>query len=193
MAPKKLYTPVLLIALVSLLAACGEGGYSVETEYYYDSSHDHHESDHQYAHDEPELYQFHIIDTYETNTEFDTHTFLALSPYENGGEFEIYWETESRDEYVVEFLFNTQPSPFGARTISQEYCGPYDYCDDNQYQFCEYTSNLYLACESSSGDYSERYIGDQLDTIPQDAYMILQVCDTQFFYCEYEARQVSME
>ncbi len=190
MAPKRLYTPALLVVLASLLAACGEGGYSVESEYYYDSSHDSH---YHATYDEPELYQFHVIDTYETNTEFDTNTLLALSPYENGGEFEIYWDTESRDEYVVEFLFNTQPSPFGARIVSQEYCGPYDYCDDNQYQFCEYTSNLYLACESSSGDYSERYIGDQLETIPQDAYFILQVCDTQFFYCEYETRQVSME
>lgn len=183
LSPRTIRTSVILLLIPLMLAACG-GGEHHEDEHYYDDS---------YSQDEPELYQFHVIDTYQTNSEFDHDTYLALSPYVNAGEFEVYWETESDDDYVVELLFNEHPSPVGALTISTQWCGPYDYCHDNQYQFCEYTSNLYLACETSSGDYQSNYIGDRLQTIPQNAYLILQVCDSNYFYCEYETRSVSME
>lgn len=176
----------LIIVLCSLaLAACG-GAYVEDESYYY-------EDNHHLSYDEPELKQFHVIDTYATNTEFDSETFLALSPYVNAGEFEIYWDSDSDDHYFVEFFFNTRPTPIGGELISTEQCGPYDYCHSHQYQFCEYAPSLYLACESSSGDYHSTYIGHRLSSIPQDAYLILQVCDDQFYYCEYEARRVSME
>ncbi len=181
-----LNTRRLAIVLCSLtLMACG-GTYYEEESYSY-------EDDYSHSYDEPELYQFHVIDTYETNTEFDNETHLALSPYINTGEFEIYWNADSDDDYFVEFYFNTSPNPIGGELISTEWCGPYEYCHDHQYQFCEYTPSLYLSCESSSGDYHSSYIGNRLTEVPQDAYLILQVCDSQFYYCEYEARQVSME
>ncbi len=179
-----------IIVSVSL-AACG-GGYYEETYYedrYYSESHLYADDDH----DIPTLYQFHVIDTYETNTEFDTQTELAISPYVNSGLFEIFWETDSFDDYVVEFLFNTEASTIGASTVSRQYCGPYQSCHHQQYQFCEYTSNLYLACELPNGDFQSRYIGAELVNIPQDAYFILQVCDSNYFFCEYQARPVSME
>ncbi len=189
--PKHLTTTLLAILSVSL-AACG-GGYYEEEVYYEDR---YYEEEHYYAddhHDAPTLYNFHVIDTYETNTEFDTQTNLALSPYVNTGLFELFWDTDSFDDYVVEFLFNTQATPVGARTVSTQWCDPSRNCHDQQYQFCEYTANLYLACELSNGDYQSRYIGNALATIPQDAYLILQVCDSNYFFCEYQARSVSME
>lgn len=178
-------TAILLALMALALSACGGGSHNTHEDVVYIEISENF--------DEPELYQFHVIDTYETNTEFDENTFLALSPYVNNGEFEVYWDTHSDDEYVVELLFSESPSPVGARTISTEWCGPYEYCDNNQYQFCEYTSNLYLSCESSNGDYQSNYIGDLLHTFPQDSYLILQVCDSNYFYCEYETRTVSME
>ncbi len=136
--------------------------------------------------------EFHVIDTYGTNTEFDNID-LALSPFINAGEFEVFWDVRSDYDYFVELRFNDRPTTDGSRLISSELCGPYFYCDDHQYQFCDYTSGLTLECETSSGDFQYDYIGDLLYTIPQDAYLILQVCDTRFYYCEYDVLPVSME
>ncbi|MFL0810926.1 MAG: hypothetical protein K6L76_10975 [Agarilytica sp.] len=183
----------LLLLTGTVLAACGEAGYYYEEEIVYyedDYAHEHEEVHHL---DPPALYQFHAIDTYETSSEFDTETDLAISPYVNHGEFELYWETHSYDDYFVEFMFNTRPSPIGAEVVTSEWCGPYEYCNNHQYQFCEYTPNLYLSCETPYGDYQSVYIGDRLATIPEDGYFILQVCDSTLFYCEYQALPVSVE
>lgn len=162
------------------VSACGG-----DDEYYND--HDHHHDD------PPALRQFDIIDTYGTNSEFDNNTELAISPIINNGEFEIFWRVTSDVDYYVEFRINDRASPNGSRLISSELCGPFSFCHDNQYQFCDYSNSLNVRCESSSNHRQSAYIGDFLPNIPQDAYFILQVCDSAYFYCEYEARHVSIE
>ena len=143
--------------------------------------------------DEPALYDFHIIDTYGTNTEFDEYTDLALSPLINAGQFEVFWQVESDVDYHLELRFNDKPSTAGSRLLNAEFCGPYYYCHDHQYQYCDYTNGLNIRCESASGDVQSAYVGDLLYEVPQDMYLILQVCDSGFFYCEYQTIHVSME
>lgn len=168
-----------IVLSAALLSACGaEGDYN---------DHDDHRED------PPALNQFHIIDTYSTNSEFDTNTDLAISPIINAGEFEVFWQVNSDVDYYVEFRINDRATPDGSRLISSELCGPFSFCHNNQYQFCDYSNSLDISCESSSNRQQTTYIGDFLPNIPQDAYFILQVCDSAFFYCEYEARHVSIE
>lgn len=144
------------------------------------------------ADDEPTLYQFHIIDTYGVNTEFDSDE-LAISPYVNHGEFEIFWDVFSDGDYFTEIRFNTEPTTDRSRLISSEYCGPGLYCNTHQYQFCDYRSNFFLSCETSDNERQSEYIGDLVTTIPQEVFLIFQVCDVNFFYCEYDVLPVVME
>lgn len=167
-----------LFTIIILLSACQE------------DSHGHRDDPSPPA--DVRLGQFDVIDTYGTNSEFESAD-LALSPYINFGEFEVFWNAFSDYDYFIELRFNTEPSTSGSRLISSELCSPFFYCYDHQYQFCDYTAGLDIVCESSSGDIQSAYIGDMLPNIPQEGYLILQVCDTGFFQCEYESLFVSME
>lgn len=175
----------LIIIAGIIITACGaEGSVSV---------HDgHHGNDPVVVDDEPALYEFHLVDTYGVNTEFDNDE-LALSPYVNGGEFEVFWDVGSDSDYFVEIRFNTEPTTDRSRLISSEFCGPGLYCDSHQYQFCDYTSGFDIRCETSDGELQNEYIGDLLSVVPQEAFIIFQVCDTNFFYCEYDVLPVIME
>jgi len=175
------YRNYFIVAFVALtISACGGTTY-IE-----------HHDDHHYV-ETPSLYQFHVIDTYGTNTEFDAPIELALSPYVNSGHFEAYWDLASEGDYFTELRINDIPSTDGSRLITSDMCGPYYPCHDNQYQFCEYTADFDISCETPSGDFQREYVGDMIDDIPDDLYLIFQVCDSSFFYCEYETRRVSME
>ena len=173
---------ITLVFISILIGACGA---EARLSYYDD---DHYDA----PDDEPTLYEFHIIDTYGVNTEFDSDE-LAISPYINAGEFEVFWDVYSDGDYFAEVRFNTQPTTDRSRLISSEYCGPGLYCNTHQYQFCDYNTNFYLRCESSDGEVQSEYIGDLITTLPQQGFLILQVCDVNFFSCEYDVLPVVME
>lgn len=178
-----------LLAFLLVIAACDD---SEVRAYSYHHSETHHHDD-TYSARAPELHEFHIVDTYGVDSEFDYDTFLALSPVINQGHFEIYWDIHSEQDYFVELRINDSPSVDYSRLIMSEYCGPYLDCHDYQFQFCDYTNGLNIVCESVDGGIQSEYIGDLLLTIPDDQYLILQVCDTNFWSCEYQAWPVSME
>ncbi len=199
-----MYTKLIAIAATAtLLSACHDGHYHAEASYHYD---DHHYDDYYYEeyyyeetyyessyNDSPVLSTFEIVDTYNTNSEFEPEETLYISPYINSGYFDIYWNIFSDYDYFVEFRFNTEATTVGSRLISSEWCGPGLDCENHQYQYCEYTSDFYLECESGSGSFQMEYIGDMIQEIPQSAYFIVQACDTSFFYCESQIRHVVME
>lgn len=178
---------LLLIVLTSVLLTAGLSACGGTTYHYSDEG-----SDHGHI-DPPYLTDFHIVDTYGTNTEFEPGLELALSPYANLGEFEVYWNVVGDEDYFVELRFNDVPSTSGSRLISSDLCGPGLYCHSHQYQYCDYSSDFYIDCENASGDWQGDYIGDWVHSIPQYAYLVLQVCDTSFFYCESEIREVVVE
>ena len=140
----------------------------------------------------PTLWSFGMIDSFGTNSDFeDTH--LALSPYVNDGQFEVFWDVESRDDYFVELRINDQPNTNGSRLITSESCGPFNYCDDHQYQFCDYDSDYSIQCETPNGNIQTEWFDDYIYEQDQDLFMILQVCDSSFFYCEYQTKTVLMK
>ena len=141
----------------------------------------------------PSLYQFHITDTYNTNTEFDQQTELAISPSVNFGHFEVSWALESDEDYFVELRINDLPFVDGSRLISGHFCGPDYSCHQHQYKYCRYTNSLNIQCEDADGNVESAGIGDLLFEIPQDMYLIMQACDSSYFYCEYQSRHVSIE
>ncbi len=156
-----------------------------------DEYHDHHDSGHYYE-EPPRLYSANMVDTYYTNSEFE-YTHLAVSPYINDGEFEIFWDMHSEGEFFTEIRVNNINSTVGSLLVSSDWCSAYSDCYDHQYQYCEYSSDFYVFCETPAGSLQAAYVGDLIAEIPQDLYFIVQVCDTSYMHCEYETMPVSMQ
>lgn len=168
---------VLLITFCGILMACNS-----ETTYEADDEH--------YA---PTLYNFHVIDSYGINSEYNPFASLSLSPFLDWGIFEIYWDVSSVEPYTIEFMINDQPTIAGSRLISREHCASDYACHNYQFQFCEYDTDFTIECETPNGDTQSGNVADLVYQLPQDLYLILQVCDDDQDYCEYQSRRVTLE
>lgn len=188
---------IAIAATATFLSACHDGHYHAEATYHYDDDYYYEDTHVVYYepsyNDDPVLVGFELIDTYNTNSEFEPDETLFINPYINNGYFDVYWDIFSDYDYFVELRFNTEATTVGSRLITSELCGPGLYCEDHQYQYCEYTSDFYIECESGSGAYDMEYIGDMITQIPQSGYLIVQTCDSSLFYCESQIRHVVME
>ena len=170
---------VFLILSALFMSAC-RGGYVAEIR--------HHD------HSIPELVSFNIVDSYETNSEFEFGPY-QITPYLDNGIFEVFWEVDSYHPYRVELFVNDSSQPdFGTR-LSSAWCGRGEYCGNFSYQFCRYRENLSVVCELPESletneveDISYLFTG-----IPEDLYLILEVCDEDLFYCEYDSIPVTFE
>jgi hypothetical protein len=166
---------ILLLTLALTLIACGGDTVYIETP----------------APDpRPSLSAFHMVDSYDADTGLYHYPELYLNPYRYSGLFELYWYVERRRDYYAEFYVNYRPTINGALFIDEQLCGPGLPCDTYGSQICRYTADFTLSC---SPDTAPLDIGHMVYELPQKLYLILQICDTGSFYCEYEYRTVWME
>jgi hypothetical protein len=172
---KSLLTVVLLIVTLLALPACN---YSVAVS---SSSVD------------PELQRFDIIDTYGNNSEFDPLNSLAISPYVNGGEFELFWDINSHQGYYTDLRINTRATLSGSQLVFSSYCDPDFPCHRNQALYCEYQSDFDVICEDSFGDIQRANIAHLISQIPERLYWIFEVCDGYGLNCDYQTIPVLME
>ncbi|MGH1486646.1 MAG: hypothetical protein ACRBCI_10540 [Cellvibrionaceae bacterium] len=142
---------------------------------------------------DPNFRQFDVIDTYGNNSEFDPLASLAISPFINDGEFDLFWHIDSDYDYYADFRINDRPTLAGSQLVFSEYCNSDFPCHNNQFLYCEYQSDFDVICENSNGDIQVANIGDQIDTIPQTLYLILDVCDGYGFNCEYQTIPIDFE
>lgn len=144
----------------------------------------------------PELLEFNMVDSYLVNSGTDPFTQLALSPYIDGGLFEVYWDVYNEDDYVVELSVNDVPDLSGRRVIKREVCGPGLDCDLEGEFYCEYYEDFSMTCDlPSEPNPGERvvYFDDLIQFVPQTLYFILDICDTNSDLCEYQILDVVME
>ena len=141
----------------------------------------------------PYLANFHIVDTYGIDTQFDVFTPLFLSPYINAGKFEVSWYVDSEVDYNIELRINNTASLAGSRLISTDYCTAGGYCDSHNYQYCDYRADFSITCETPNGFTDTVGFGDMLVTVPQPMHLIFQVCEADYGYCEYQTRRVTLE
>lgn len=137
----------------------------------------------------PELRSFDILDSYDVDTRVDSRTSLALNPYLYDGLFDVYWRVNSLEDYIVELRINDRPSPQASFLVHSEWCGEGLWCDQSGNLICEYNSHFELACEGE--DWVD--VSDLFEKVPQELYLILQICDFDSPYCEYEYYPVWME
>lgn len=195
----------ILFFFASALAGCGAeyGEVYYEDSYYEDSYYDSYTetttvvSDIQvdtvveHPVDIPRLKQFHMIDSYGVNTETQPNIALAVNPYTDDGYFDIYWYAESWDDYWVEYYISDNPSMDGAQYVGSEMCGVGLECEEDGLQFCQYTADFYLQCDT--GEDVAVDLVPMMYAVPQTLYFILQVCDLYFENCEYAFYPVLFE
>lgn len=182
----------LILSLFLWLAAC-RSEHTV-----YGESYDHsYETEYTYVEEvttgfvfEPELEAFTITDSFGLNSEVSPSLAMAIDPYVDNGWFEIAWLAHSWDDYWVEYYISDNPSLDNASYIGSQLCGLGFACEDDGLQFCRYTSDYGLRCDT--GEEHTAYIDHLVHVIPQTLYFILQVCDLNFEYCEYQFEPVLM-
>lgn len=171
---------LVVLAGVLLLAGCRiEGSSSDSRPHYY-----------------PSLEAFHLVDSYGNSTEDDRDPFLVIDPYIDNGEFEIYWYADNLHDYTVEFRISDAPRLRGSRLISNDYCGIDLDCDLDGIQFCRYYTDFSMSCDPPGTQHPNQhitYFDDLIVTVPQTMYLILDICDTESDYCEYQTREVLLE
>lgn len=172
----KILSQSLLLICVMVLAGCGGGGKTVHVN----------PPPVNYT---PELRSFDMFDSYDVDTRVDHHTPLALSPYFYGGLFDVFWHVSSREDYILELRINDRASPHGSFLVHSEWCGKGLWCDQDGALICEYTPHFTMACEGNElVDISLLF-----PSVPRELYLILQVCDFDSPYCEYDYYPVWME
>lgn len=137
----------------------------------------------------PELRVFDLVDSYETDTSKSNRP-LALSPYLFDGLFDVFWEVNSLEDYTVTLRINDRPSLTNSLVVHSQVCGAGRRCDQGGNWICEYTNDFYMSCDGSS---FERDIYPLVSKVPQLVYLLLEVCDSNSGYCEYDYYPVTLE
>lgn len=182
----------LLVLFALGLAACRS-----EHTVYGESYGHHHESSYTYVEEitiepvfQPELEAFNITDSFGHNSEVSPSLAMTIDPYVDNGWFEIAWIAHSWDDYWVEYYINDSPSMENASYVGSQLCGLGFECEEDGLQFCQYTPDYGVSCDT--GEEHTAYIDYLVRVTPQTLYFILQVCDIDFEYCEYQFEPVLM-
>lgn len=138
----------------------------------------------------PQLRYFDLLDSYDQDTAKPPYGDLALSPYYYDGQFEVSWVVNSLEDYSVHLWVNDRPGLNQALLIQSQICGQGLWCDQSGRLVCEYTSDLYLNCDA---DLAPVDIAPLFTQVPQRLYLLLEVCDRNSSYCEYDYYPVTFE
>ncbi|GAB1256896.1 hypothetical protein NBRC116494_13980 [Aurantivibrio plasticivorans] len=144
----------------------------------------------------PRLDAFHLVDSYGVSSEESPNSDLVLNPYLYNGEFEVFWDVTSERDYAVEIRLNDQPTYENSRLISTDYCGTALECESTGLQFCNYYSDFSMSCDPPNTINPGQYVTffeDWVYQLPQQLYMLVDVCDTESNYCEYSVREILVE
>ena len=145
--------------------------------------------------DDPELNRFEIIDTDGSDSATADESEISLSASENDGEFELYWDINTDDDYNYEVRINDDNELSGSLLLFSDLCDPDNSCHNNQNLECEYQSDLEIVCEDSSGDERTTDFSSLIDEddLPENLFFIIEACDPFGFDCEDQAIEVEFQ
>lgn len=161
----------VLLALV--MSGCGGSSRAVEPAYNYT----------------PDLRSFDLIDSYGTDTAV-SNSELVLDPYIEGGWFDVFWKVNSLEDYRVNFLVNKYPDLIGSVLVDTARCGAGLACDQSGGFPCEYYTNYTMSCDDGA---TIADIYHLFPEFPATLFLILEVCDLDSTFCEYDYYPVIME
>lgn len=176
----RIFTYAILSAALLIVAGCGATSSS----------------------DDPELNEFEIIDTGGSDSENVSQSELLVdadeeTPETNEGEFTLYWDVDTNDDYQIDIYINVDDRISGARKIFSDFCDPDDDCHEDQTLECDFQNDLDLVCEDFDDNEIEINIDGDLGVssgdLPEDLYFILEVCDPFGFDCEDQSLEVRFD
>jgi len=189
---KKGKTLIAALAIAIFTTGCGGGHGDVHVDSGHSGPHHGHEADYW-----PYLLDFHIIDSFGISTEDDPTSASELDPYEDEGLFDIYWDVDAVNDYIVEYRINDAPVIEGSRLIDAELCGIDLPCDEQGWQLCQYKPEFSMSCDVATqayvdvnSTYNPLQFADMVGPLPQLLYFVVQICDTQSLYCEYGTKPI---
>jgi hypothetical protein len=175
----KIWSKMLIGLGVLALFGCDSGG---DHHHYVEVAHG------------PELYGFHMIDSFHVNSETDHVTPLELDPEVDGGLFEVFWYAESDEDYEVRIGVNDRPTMAGATIVANDICGWDLACDEEGSFICEYKLTGEIGCglDLYEVDHNLESINHLLETYPQELYVNIEVCGLTVDSCEVSSLPVDV-
>lgn len=178
----RIFTYAILSAALLIVAGCGATSSS----------------------DDPELNEFEIIDTSGSNSATDPQSEILVDADEDtmgtreDGEFTLYWDVDTNDDYLIDIYINDDDRISGGRKIFSDFCDPDDDCHEDRTLECDFQNDLDLVCEDFDDNETEINITslseiDDEDDLPEDLYFILEVCDPFGFDCEDQTLEVRFD
>lgn len=183
------FTTLLFILSSTLLTACHQGSVHVQG-----SAGVHVNDDYLYEQDFAHIAYFGLIDSYLNDSRYSSHGGLALDPFIDNGQFEVYWNVSSYSDYTVSLFVNDSRNLNGAILIGSDYCGPFESCDSYGMQVCEYGADFYLGCGIDLDDayYQANSVESLLPRLPETVYLSLEVCPSISGLCEIQSIPVTL-
>jgi hypothetical protein len=137
----------------------------------------------------PSLVRFDIVDSYGVDTGYSSKA-LALDPYVDNGLFDVFWRVNSLEDYRINIRLSASPDVNNSLLIYSDVCGAGHGCDQGGSVICEYTTDFYLSCNNA---HHPTDIAGLMKRVPQNLYMLFEVCDLDSPYCGYQYYPVSMQ
>ncbi|RYY04680.1 MAG: hypothetical protein EOO53_02425 [Gammaproteobacteria bacterium] len=137
----------------------------------------------------PSLVRFDVVDSYGVDTATSNQP-LTIDPYIYNGLFDVFWRVNSLEDYRVNIRINSTANVNNSILVYSDVCGIGLACDQGGNSICEYTSDFYLSCSNARHPTD---IAELIKRVPQDLYLILEVCDLDSPYCGYLYHRVSMQ
>lgn len=137
----------------------------------------------------PELNYYGLVDSYGTDTSY-SNAELVLDPYLDYGVFEAYWEVNSLEDYRINFYVNNYSDLKDSTLLHTQRCGAGLTCDQDGAVFCEYNADFTMSCDVN-GELQD--VGYLFDEVPTTLFLLMEVCDIDSAYCEFDYYPVIME
>jgi len=114
----------------------------------------------------------------------------------NGGAFSIFWDVDSSDPYHVD-LYLSEDNTFGDDvTFFSQNCGSstliYN-CSATASFECRFTSSNKISCGTISAINTEKDITLFLDTLPKQAFLIIEACNALMDNCKTTSVAVALQ
>ncbi len=137
----------------------------------------------------PTFKSFSIVDSYGVDSSVSSQP-LAIDPYKDDGLFDVFWWVSSVENYRINLYLNDRDALGGAILVYTDVCGNTGRCGNDGSAICQYTSDFYMACND---DTKETDIASLFTRVPQQMYLLMEVCDIDSPLCTLRSRPVLMQ
>lgn len=137
----------------------------------------------------PIFKSFSIVDSYGVDSAVSLQP-LAINPYRDDGLFDVFWWVTSGQNYRVNLYLNDRDALGGSILVYSDECGNTGRCSGDGNAICQYTSDFYMVCND---DRNETDVASLFTRVPQQMYLLLEVCDIDSPFCTLRSHPVLME